>query len=84
MKHIQINHKDLRYAKKSREKKTGTDILFDGSDMLCGHQLRLPVFPMNYQGFIHLKGGCLGFLNHQQYWDVLLLLSKWVISYNFI
>ena len=31
------------------------------------HQLRLVVYPHYLQGFIHPNGGCLGFLNHQQY-----------------
>ena len=32
------------------------------------HRLRLVVYPIIYfQGLIHPNGGCLGFLNHQQY-----------------
>ena len=30
------------------------------------HQLRLVVFPINYK-VLYIPGGCLGFLNHQQY-----------------
>ena len=30
------------------------------------HQLRLVVYPMIYR-VLYIPGGCLGFLNHQQY-----------------
>ena len=52
--------------KKSREKRLALTYC-----LMVQIFLRSPVFPINYQGFIHPKGGCLGFLNHQQYWDVL-------------
>ena len=31
------------------------------------HQLRLVGYPIIYEGFSTIPGGCLGFLNHQQY-----------------
>ena len=31
------------------------------------HQLRLVVYPIIYRVFSTIPGGCLGFLNHQQY-----------------
>ncbi len=41
----------------------------DGNQKSCGHQLRLVVeIPLFTTGFSTIPGGCLGFLNHQQYW----------------
>ena len=39
----------------------------DGNQKSGGQHLRLVVYPILYQGFITIPGGCLGFLNHQQY-----------------
>ena len=37
------------------------------------HQLKLAVYPVIYQ-VLYMPGGCLGFLNHQQYWHFNTLL----------
>ena len=34
---------------------------------LPANQLRLVVYPVIYRGLGYIPGGCLGFLNHQQY-----------------
>ena len=35
------------------------------------------VYPIIYDGFLHIPGGCLGFLNHQQYLSMSPKCGDW-------
>ncbi len=64
---FQDSHQDDRMLKALRITFGGiTRGTVDGWNPGSTHQLRLVVYPIIYK-VLYISGGCLGFLNHQQY-----------------